>query len=130
MKNFGRIPAFVIAIIAVSALTSVPVSAEGPVKKIIGKITGKENPATAQGQLSDVEFYGYKVTHHMGAMVQHIEKFGFNTFDHPPMPDHRFFVITPALDHFYSKAVIRHAVGPCDPRYARQRRSLWKPFGP
>ena len=55
--------------------------------------------------LTDVEFYGYKVTHHMGAMVQHLDKFGFNTFDHPPMPDHRFFVITPALDHFYSKAV-------------------------
>ena len=66
----------------------------------------------AAEELSDVEFYGYKVTHHMGAMVQHIEKFGFNTFDHPPMPDHRFFVITPALDHFYSKAVIDTRWGP------------------
>jgi hypothetical protein len=62
--------------------------------------------------LSDVELYGYKVTHHMGAMIKHIEKFGFNTFDHPPMPDHRFFVITPALDHFYSKAVIDTRWGP------------------
>ena len=59
-----------------------------------------------------MEYYGYKITHHMGAMVQHIEKFGFNTFDHPPMPDHRFFVITPALDHFYSKAVIDTRWGP------------------
>ena len=48
----------------------------------------------------------------MGAMVQHIEKFGFNTFDHPPMADHRFFVITPALDHFYSKAVVDTRWGP------------------
>ena len=69
--------------------------------------------STAMAQdLTDVEFYGYKVTHHMGAMVQHIDKFGFNTFDHPPMPDHRFFVITPALDHFYSKAVVDTRWGP------------------
>ena len=67
----------------------------------------------AAGQeLTDVEFYGYKVTHHMGAMIQHLDKFGFNTFDHPPMPDHRFFVITPALDHFYSKAVVDTRWGP------------------
>jgi hypothetical protein len=68
--------------------------------------------AQTEGELTDVEFYGYKVTHHMGAMVQHMDKFGFNTFDHPPMPDHRFFVITPALDHFYSKAVIDTRWGP------------------
>ncbi len=63
-------------------------------------------------ELTDVEFYGYKVTHHMGAVVQHLNEFGFNTFDHPPMPDHRYFVITPALDHFYSKAVIDTRWGP------------------
>jgi hypothetical protein len=67
--------------------------------------------ATAD-ELTDVEFYGYKVTHHMGAMIKHLDKFGFNTFDHPPMPDHRFFVITPALDHFYSKAVVDTRWGP------------------
>jgi len=65
-----------------------------------------------QADLPDWRSYGYKVTHHMGAMIQHIEQFGFNTFDHPPMPDHRFFVITPALDHFYSKAVIDTRWGP------------------
>ncbi|MCG7927161.1 MAG: DUF1254 domain-containing protein [Candidatus Thiodiazotropha taylori] len=81
--------------------------------------------AQADKHLSDVEFYGYKVTHHMGAIIKHIEKFGFNAFDHPPMPDHRFFVITPALDHFYSKAVIDTRWGPVvvdtparDERYA------------
>ena len=68
--------------------------------------------AQDKDDLTDVEFYGYKVTHHMGAIVQHIDKFGFNKFDHPPMPDHRFFVITPALDHFYSKAVIDTRWGP------------------
>ena len=37
--------------------------------------------AQSAEELTDVEFYGYKVTHHMGAMVQHIDEFGFNTFD-------------------------------------------------
>ena len=71
-------------------------------------------PVMAQEQenLPDVQYYGYKIAHHMGAIVQHLEKFGFNTFDHPAMPDHRFFVITPALDHFYSKAVIDTRWGP------------------
>jgi hypothetical protein len=68
--------------------------------------------AQEQKNLPDAQYYGYKITHHMGAIVQHLEKFGFNTFDHPPMPDHRFFVITPALDHFYSKAVIDTRWGP------------------
>lgn len=68
--------------------------------------------ALAQEDFTDVDFYGYKVTHHMGAMIKHIEKFGFNAFDHPPMPDYRFFVITPALDHFYSKAAIDTRWGP------------------
>lgn len=63
-------------------------------------------------EMTDVEFYGYKVTHHMGAMIKHIDEFGFNTFDHPPIADHRSFVITPALDHFYSKAVIDTRWGP------------------
>ena len=68
--------------------------------------------AHAAEEFTDVEFIGYKVTHHMGAMVQHIDEFGFNTFDHPPIADHRSFVITPALDHFYSKAVIDTRWGP------------------
>lgn len=68
--------------------------------------------AIAEEKFTDADFVGYKVTHHMGAMIQHIEQFGFNAFDHPPMPDHRFFVITPALDHFYSKAVIDTRWGP------------------
>ena len=48
----------------------------------------------------------------MQAMVKHIEEFGFNEFDHPPIADYRSFVITPALDHFYSKAVIDTRWGP------------------
>ena len=87
-------------------------------KKLIGTlilgvlIVSSAVMANEQKEFSDVDFYGYKVTHHMGAMIQHLDKFGFNTFDHPPMPDHRFFVITPALDHFYSKAVIDTRWGP------------------
>ncbi len=83
------------------------------------------SPIAKSESLTDVEFYGYKVTHHMAAMVEHIEEFGFNTFDHPPIADHRSFVITPALDHFYSKAVIDTRWGPVvvdtparDDRYA------------
>lgn len=68
----------------------------------------------AQGQkdLPDVQYYGYRIVHHMAAVVDHIEKFGFNTFDHPRIADYRSFVITPALDHFYSKAVADVRFGP------------------
>ena len=62
--------------------------------------------------LTDGEYYGYKIVHHMAAVVNHIEKFGFNTFDHPRIADDRSFVITPALDHFYSKAVADVRFGP------------------
>jgi len=62
--------------------------------------------------LPDVQYYGYKIVHHMGAVVKHIEKFGFNAFDHPRIADYRAFVITPALDHFYSKAVTDVRWGP------------------
>lgn len=75
-------------------------------------LTATPGAVQADDELTDVQFYGYKVTHHMGAIVQHLNEFGFNTFDHPPMPDHRFFVITPALDHFYSKAVVDTRWGP------------------
>ena len=40
--------------------------------------------------LPDVQYYGYKIVHHMGAEVKHIEQFGFNTFDHPRIADYRF----------------------------------------
>lgn len=75
-------------------------------------VTEEITAKTSQQEPTDADYYGYKITHHMGVMIQHIEQFGFNTFDHPPMPDHRFFVITPALDHFYSKAVIDTRWGP------------------
>jgi len=68
--------------------------------------------AQTSEDLPDVQYYGYKIVHHMGAEVEHIEKFGFNTFDHPRIADHRSFVITPALDHFYSKAVADVRFGP------------------
>jgi hypothetical protein len=71
-------------------------------------------PAMAQmsEDLTDVEYYGYKIVHHMGLVVQHMDKFGFNNFDHPRIADYRSFVITPALDHFYSKAVTDVRFGP------------------
>jgi len=55
--------------------------------------------------LPDWQYVGYKIVHHMTAQLEHIDQFGFNEFDHPRMSDYTSFVITPALDHFYSKAV-------------------------
>ena len=73
---------------------------------------GNEAPAAEHGDLPDVQYYGYKIVHHVGATVEHIRELGFNVFDHPPIADHRAFVITPALDHFYSKAVADLRFGP------------------
>jgi len=60
----------------------------------------------------DYQYMGYRVVHHITAVVKHLEKFGFNKFDHPKIADHNSFVITPALDHFYSKAVVDLREGP------------------
>jgi len=71
-------------------------------------------PAMAQKSkdLPDAQYYGYKIVHHMAAVVKHIETVGFNKFDHPRIADYRSFVITPALDHLYSKAVVDVRFGP------------------
>ncbi|MCK4509803.1 MAG: DUF1254 domain-containing protein [Desulfuromonadales bacterium] len=84
-------------------------------------------PALADTQqgLPDFQYYGYKIVHHMTQVVKHIETFGLNSFDHPRISDYRSFVITPALDHFYSKAIADLRFGPVvveipsrDDRYA------------
>jgi len=67
--------------------------------------------ATAQ-ELPDFQYCGYRVVHHLGVQLEHMETVGFNTFQHPSIADHRSFVITPALDHFYSKAVADVRWGP------------------
>jgi len=58
------------------------------------------------------ENVGYRVVHHLGVQIDHMERIGFNTFEHPRIADYRSFVITPALDHFYSKAVVDVRWGP------------------
>jgi len=68
--------------------------------------------AQSKNDLPDMQYYGYKIVHHMSSVVGHIEQFGFNVFDHPRIADYRSFVITPALDHFYSKAVADVRFGP------------------
>ena len=68
--------------------------------------------AAPQENLPDVQYHAYKVVHHMTAVIEHMEKFGFNKWDNPSIADYRFFVITPALDHFYSKAVTDVRWGP------------------
>lgn len=75
-------------------------------------ISTSQGWAQNEKNLPDAQYYGYKIVHHMAAVVDHIEKFGFNTFDHPRIADYRSFVITPALDHFYSKAVADVRFGP------------------
>lgn len=62
--------------------------------------------------LTDVDYTGLRIYHHMENMVGHIEKNGLNTFEHSPLADHTYFVITPALDHLYSKAVLDVSQGP------------------
>jgi hypothetical protein len=69
---------------------------------------------TQQGteDLPDWQYVGYKIVHHMSLQLKHIEEFGFNKFDNPPIANYKSFVITPALDHFYSKAVADLRNGP------------------
>jgi hypothetical protein len=62
--------------------------------------------------LPDWQYVGYKIVHHMTAQLKHIDEFGFNVFDHPRIANWESFVITPALDHFYSKAVADLRNGP------------------
>ncbi len=62
--------------------------------------------------LPDWQYVGYKVTHHMGLQMKHVEEFGYNKFDHPSIANYKSFVITPALDHFYTKAVADLRNGP------------------
>ena len=62
--------------------------------------------------LPDWQYVGYKIVHHMSAQLEHIEEFGLNEFQHPPVSNYKSFVITPALDHYYSKAVADLRYGP------------------
>lgn len=79
---------------------------------LIVNLAGVIAVASTEKELPDWQYMGYRVVHHMTAVVEHLEKFGINTFDHPPISDYRSFVITPSLDHFYSKAVADLRSGP------------------
>ena len=71
-------------------------------------------PGFAQNSddLPDWQYVGYKIVHHMTLQLEHVDEFGFNTFQHPNLANYKSFVITPALDHFYSKAVADLRYGP------------------
>ena len=75
---------------------------ENVVEEEVTKEVAKAEP---QENLPDWQYVGYKIVHHMTAQIKHVDEFGFNIFDHPPIADYQSFVITPALDHIYSKAV-------------------------
>ena len=65
-----------------------------------------------QKDLPDWQYVGYKIVHHMSLQQKHVEEIGFNKFEHTPIADYQSFVITPALDHYYSKAVVDLQNGP------------------
>ncbi len=94
MKNISA--AFAILAISVFLATScAQPTPEAP------ESSAKADPHAADStDLPDVQYVGYRVVHHMMAEVKHIEEFGLNTFEHPPIANYTFFVITPALDHF------------------------------
>lgn len=71
-----------------------------------------DSTVEAAVDLPEAQYVGYRVVHHMTAQTNHVRDFGFNEFEHPPIANHTFFVITPALDHFYSKAVADLRFGP------------------
>lgn len=62
--------------------------------------------------LPDWQYVGYKVIHHMTMEINQIKDMGFNVFDNPPIADYKSFVITPALDHFYTRAIVDLRNGP------------------
>ena len=76
------------------------------------KVETEEVKMDPMADLDDWRYVGYKIVHHMGLQMKHIEEFGYNTFDNPPIADYKSFVITPALDHFYTKAVADLRNGP------------------
>lgn len=71
-----------------------------------------ETTVAAQVDLPEVQYVGYRVVHHMTVQTEHVREFGFNVFEHPRIANHESFVITPALDHFYSRAVADLRSGP------------------
>jgi hypothetical protein len=84
----------------------------GPVEEKAPEPEAAAPMVAESGDLPEAQYVGYRVVHHMTAQTNHVEEFGFNTFEHPPIANHTFFVITPALDHFYSKAVADLRFGP------------------
>lgn len=101
MKNL-LIPILLIAFIATGCKTETKKTEQ----------TADVAEKTELTDLPDWQYVGYKIVHHMTAQIKHIDEFGFNTFDHPRIADYTSFVITPALDHFYSKAVADLRNGP------------------
>jgi len=98
MKNLK----FILPLLLVILVSSCKETKEKEVTEEVTKEVAKVDPLA---DLPDWQYVGYKIVHHMTAQIKHVDEFGFNEFDHPPIADYQSFVITPALDHFYSKAV-------------------------
>ena len=76
------------------------------------KETTKTEANDPMADLPDWQYVGYKIAHHMGLQMKHVQEFGYNKFDNPSIANYKSFVITPALDHFYTKAVADLRNGP------------------
>jgi len=101
-----------ISVALVFGLAACSQSDEGAPVANEAKSAAAESTMTAPVDLPEAQYVGYRVVHHMTLQTKHVEEHGFNTFEHPPIANHTFFVITPALDHFYSKAVADLRAGP------------------
>jgi hypothetical protein len=79
---------------------------------VIEEVSNEVEKTDPMADLPEWQYVGYKIAHHMGLQMKHIEEFGYNNFDNPPIANYQSFVITPALDHFYTKAVADLRNGP------------------
>jgi len=107
MKKFK----FILPLVVIALVSSCKENKEKKdvVVEEVAKEVAKVDP---NADLPDWQYVGYKISHHMGLQMKHIEEFGYNNFDNPPIADYKSFVITPALDHFYTKAVADLRNGP------------------
>lgn len=112
MKKLNLILPFLIASLIVGCTEMRTESTVSKKSTVTSVASSKAQASEPMANLPDWQYVGYKVSHHMGLQMKHIEEFGYNKFDNPPLANYKSFVITPALDHFYTKAVADLRNGP------------------
>jgi len=104
MKQLNLLIAFILGMVVLISCGKQEVEKVEEVKEV--------KTETLSEELPDWQYVGYKIVHHMSLQLKHIDEIGFNKFDHSRIANYKSFVITPALDHFYSKAVADLRNGP------------------